>query len=196
MTPLLESALELQKFFLGQGWGFCIIGGLAVLRWGEPRFTRDVDVTLLSGFGREDEFIAPILGGGYTGRIPDAGDFARRNRVLLLNSPQGVPIDIALGGLPFESLAVDRSSLFTFAPECALRTCSAEDLMVQKLFSFRTRDVLDVETVVVRQQGRLDWDYIETQLRPLAEVKDQPEIMAAYSRLKLCASDNQNPRRG
>lgn len=69
-----------------------------------------------------------------------------------MNSPQGIPIEIALGALPFEALAVDRSSLFPFAPDCALRTCSAEDLIVQKLFSFRTRDVLDVETVVVRQR--------------------------------------------
>jgi hypothetical protein len=184
MTPLLESALALQGFFLGRGWRFCIIGGIAVLRWGEPRFTRDIDVTLLSGFGHEDEFIVPMLAGGYSGRISDAADFARRNRVLLLNSPQGIPIDIAFGALPFETLTCDRSSLFTFAPGCALRTCSAEDLIVQKLFSFRTRDQLDVETIVVRQQGRLDWDYIERQLGPLAALKDQTEIMAKFSSLK------------
>ena len=32
--------------------------------------------------------------------------------------------------------------------------------MVQKLFAFRTRDVADVETIVVRQRGRLDWAYV------------------------------------
>jgi hypothetical protein len=125
-----------------------------------------------------------MLDGGYSGRISDAADFARRNRVLLLNSPQGIPIALALGALPFEALAVDRSSLFTFAPNCVLRTCSAEDLIVQKLFSFRTRDLLDVETVVVRQQGRLDWDYIQTRLEPMAGLKDQPEIMAKFFSLK------------
>ena len=98
MTPLLEAALELQNFFEERQWRFCIIGGIAVLRWGEPRFTRDVDVTLLAGFDRENEFIEPIFSSKYRGRISDAADFARRNRVLLLNSPQGVPIDIALGG--------------------------------------------------------------------------------------------------
>jgi len=136
------------------------------LRWGEPRFTRDVDVSLLSGFGREDEFIAPILSSAYRGRIPEAGEFARRNRVSLLDSPDGVPIDIALAGLPFEALAVERASLYEFEPGCSLRTCSAEDLMVQKLFAFRTRDVAGVETIVVRQRGHLDWTYIEKQLGP------------------------------
>src|SRR5690242_15166458 len=98
MTPLFEAALDLQKFFVARSWQFCIIGGIAVLRWGEPRFTRDVDVTLLSGFGHEDEYITPLLAGGYSGRIPDAAAFARRHRVLLINAYNGVPIDIALGG--------------------------------------------------------------------------------------------------
>ena len=98
MTPLLAAALELQGFLDRRQWKFCIIGGIALLRWGEPRFTRDVDVSLFSGFGREEEFIEPILSSAYRGRIPDAGEFARRNRVLLLDSPDGVPIDIAPGG--------------------------------------------------------------------------------------------------
>src|SRR5438552_3575923 len=32
-----------------QGWRFCIIGGLALQRWGEPRLTRDIDI----GFSAE-----------------------------------------------------------------------------------------------------------------------------------------------
>ena len=71
MTPLLEAALELQNLFTRLEWRFCVIGGIALLRWGEPRFTRDVDVALLTGFGSEDDFIAPILASGYRGRIAD-----------------------------------------------------------------------------------------------------------------------------
>ena len=98
---------------------------------------------------------SPILS-AYRGRIPDAGEFARRNRVLLVDSFGGVPIDIALAGLPFEALAVERGSLYEFEPGCSLRTCSAEDLMVHKLFAFRTRDRADVESIVVRQRLRLE----------------------------------------
>ena len=93
MTPILEAARDLQAFLTERKWKFCIIGGIALLRWGEPRFTRDVDVTLLSGFGREDEFIAPLLESGYRGRVPDPAAFARRNRVLLLTAPGGTPVE-------------------------------------------------------------------------------------------------------
>lgn len=183
MTPLFEAARDLQFFLETRRWRFAIIGGLALLRWGDPRFTRDVDVSLLCGFGREDEFIAPFFECGYRGRISDAAAFARRNRVLLLEAPNGVPIDIALAGLPFEEGVVVRSSMFEFAPGCSLRTCSAEDLIVFKLFAFRQRDLADVETVVTRQRGRLDWEYIEKHLAPLAEIKDSPEIMDTLARL-------------
>src|SRR5260370_15249035 len=109
MTPLLEAASELQDFLNQRQWLFCIIGGIALLRWGEPRFTRDVDVTLLCGFGREEEFIDPLLASAYRGRISRADDLARRNRVLLTESPNGVPIAVALGALPFARALVIRS---------------------------------------------------------------------------------------
>ena len=45
-------------------------------------------------------------------------------------------------------------------------------------------DIHDAESVAIRQKTRLDWDYIEEQLRPLAEVKDQPEILRTFVRLR------------
>lgn len=184
MTPLFAAALRLQTLFEQRRWRFCIIGGIALLRWGQPRFTRDVDVTLLTGFGNEDSFILPVLSAGYRGRIQDAEAFARRNRVLLVESPEGVPIDIALGGLPFEERAIGRASPFEFEPGCILTCCSAEDLVVLKLFAFRPRDVADVESIAVRQRGRLDWTYIAEQLAPLAELKDEPAILDKLARLR------------
>jgi hypothetical protein len=185
MTPLLEAALEFQTLLEKWNWKFCIIGGIAVLRWGEPRYTRDVDLTLLTGFGREEQFIAPILEAGYKGRIPDVAVFAAKNRVMLLDSPSGVPFDVALAGLPFEEQMVDRATLFEFEPGCLLRTCSAEDLVIQKLFAFRKRDVLDADTIVTRHGNTLDWSYIERHLSDLAELKEEPEIMEYFSKIRL-----------
>jgi len=184
MSGFIEAAGSLQHLFEARGWRFCFIGGIAVLRWGEPRFTRDIDVSLLCPFGSEGEIAAQLLGSQYTGRIPDAADFARRNRVLLLQSARGVPIDIALAALPFEESMIERSSPFEFEPGSTLRTCSAEDLMVLKFFAFRPRDVLDAETIAIRRQAALDWNYIETNLRPLADLKGQPEIMATFEKLR------------
>jgi hypothetical protein len=184
MNTLIEAARSLQSFLELQYWRFCFIGGLAVLRWGEPRLTRDIDVTLLCPFGREDDVTVPLLNNGYTPRISDAREFARRNRVLLLQSRDAIPIDIALGTLPFEEAMIERATLFEFEPDCSLRTCSAEDLVVLKLFACRPRDVVDAEGIAIRRQGKLDWPYIEANLAPLAEVRDQPEIMNTLRRVR------------
>jgi len=101
MKRLFAAALEIQRFFEQREWQFCIIGGVAYLRRGEPRFTQDVDITLLTGFGREEGFIQALLAAGYRERTPGAARFALRKRVLLLDTPAGVPVDVALAGLPF-----------------------------------------------------------------------------------------------
>jgi hypothetical protein len=176
LNEVIRAAAELQTFCETEGWRFCLIGGLAVQRWGEPRETVDVDLTLLTGFGGEDRFVSALIG-RFDPRIDEAADFARVNRVLLLRARSGVGLDIALGGLPFEETAVSRSSVFTFPPDVSLRTCSAEDLIVLKAFADRPKDWVDVDGIIIRQSGRIDWAYVRTQLAPLAELKEAPEIM-------------------
>jgi hypothetical protein len=106
-------------------------------------------------------------------RIDDAAEFAAVNRVLLLRAPSGVGLDIALGGLPYEELIVQRSSLFNYPPDIPLRTCAPEDLIILKVFADRPKDWIDIEGVIVRQSPRLDWSYIHEQLAPLAELKER-----------------------
>lgn len=184
---LFGVARELQDFCDGQRWNSCFIGGIAVQRWSQARVTRDVDLTLLTGFGDEVRYIEELLA-KFEPRIDDAAAFALRNRVLLLMSSSGVGIDISLGALPFEHLVVKRASLYEFAPDLALRTCSAEDLMVMKLFAFRGIDLRDAEGIAVRHGNMLNWRYVEEQLVPLAEAKEDPEILNEFKRIRSLSS--------
>lgn len=176
MTEVLHSAAELQAFCQARGWRFCFIGGIALLRWGEPRETIDADLTLLTGFGGEEPYIGELLG-RFESRVPDGLQFALINRVVLLRSTSGVGLDVALGGLLFEESAVRRATGFEFLPGLSLITCTAEDLIVMKAFAARPKDWVDVEGIIVRQAGRLDWDYVDQYLRPLVELKDAPGIL-------------------
>jgi predicted nucleotidyltransferase len=177
MTDLVEEAAELQKFLEKKGWKFCFIGGLAIQCWSQPRLTKDMDLTLLTGFGAEEPFIDDLLL-AYTPRRTDAREFALTYRVLLLQTASGIGIDIALAGLPFEELSVERSTLVEFAPNIRLRTCTAEDLIVMKAFADRSQDRIDLRGILVRRGTRnLDWNYIWEHLTPLAEVKESPEIL-------------------
>jgi hypothetical protein len=176
MNGVITAAAEIQAFCERRAWRFCFIGGLALQRWAEPRETVDVDLTLITGFGNEEGFIDPMLE-NFEPRISHAAQFARERRVLLLRSREGVGLDIALGALPFEERMVERSSKFKFPPNIELRTCSAEDLIVLKAFAGRPQDWIDVERTIIRQTGQLDWQYVFDQLRPLAELKESPQIL-------------------
>ena len=182
MIDVFHVGEMVQAFCHQQGWRFCFIGGVALQRWGEPRVTKDVDLTLVVGFGDEDRYVEKLLQ-RFLPRIEDAKNFAVANRVLLLQSPDGIGIDIALGGLPYEELVVARATPFEFLPQLSLLTCSAEDLVVLKAFANRDRDWSDVEGVLTRQTT-LDWDYIESHLQPLAEAKESTEIVDRLLRLR------------
>jgi hypothetical protein len=182
VIDLFRVAEDVQRLCLEEGWKFCFIGGVALQRWGEPRVTVDVDLTLLTGFEEEGRYVDRLLR-QFGPRVADAKDFALANRVLLLKSPTGIGIDIALGGLPYEELVVTRATSFEFLPQLELLTCSAEDLIVLKAFADRPRDWNDIQGIVVRQRI-IDWDYVDLQLRPLAEAKESPHILERLLRLQ------------
>lgn len=184
MKNLVQLAGEIQQFILSRRWKFCFIGGLAVQHWGEPRLTRDIDLSLYTGFGQEDGFVATLLE-AYEARIPDARVFASSNRVVLLRSSEGIGIDVSLAALPFEESLIERAVDVEMMPGLALRICSAEDLIILKAFASRPMDWRDVETIVARQETQnLNWSLIEHELSPLVELKGEPEIVVRLARLK------------
>jgi hypothetical protein len=182
VNPLFEAAVEIQAFCASRNWGNAIIGGLAVQRWGEPRQTRDVDLTVLSGFGTENAFVDALLE-RFLPRRPDARQFALDRRVLLVQAANGVPLDISLAALPFEERVIDRSSEYAFGPASLVRTCSAEDLVVLKAFADRPQDWLDIEGVVVRQGAALNRSQVIEELAPLLELKEDPDPGLTLRRL-------------
>lgn len=182
MNPLFAAALQLQRFFETRAWRFCFIGGLAVQRWGEPRLTLDVDCTLLTGFGHEAQYVDELLA-AFIGRVEHPRDFALAHRVLLLHGASRVPLDIALGAMPFEERCIERASAFDIGGSQSLTICSAEDLVVFKAFAGRERDWLDIEGIVLRQVEALDADTIWRELIPLLELKGDAEAEPRLRRL-------------
>lgn len=187
MIELLHAAAEVQSFCRENGWNFCFIGGIALQRWGEPRVTRDVDLTVFTGFQNERQILESLLA-RFSARISNGFEFALQHRVVLLQSRSGIGIDISLAGLPFEESVVARASDFQFLPDVSLHTCSAEDLIVYKAFANRSRDWADIEGILIRQGKMLDWDYIGRQLKPLVELKEEPEICETLMRHKAQAA--------
>ena len=182
MNALLQAAVEIQFFLRNAGERFCFIGGIVVQRWGEPRFTRDVDLTLLCPYGAEAAAVDRLIA-AFPPRIADAADFARQNRVLLLRNAFQIPIDIALGAIPFEERCVARATEFDLGG-ARLLTCSAEDLVVLKAFAARDRDWADIESIAARQGRQLDWILIFDEFAPLAELREGSQATERLNALR------------
>ena len=155
---------------------------MAVQRWGIPRFTQDIDLTLLTGFGQEETFIDELLT-ELQPRGPDAREFALSRRVLLARTVEGVEVDVAFGAIPFEERTITRASAWRLPGDVELTTCSAEDLVVHKVFAGRELDWSDVERVLTCQHGNLDLKQIRAELRPLLDLKGTPESLGKFERM-------------
>jgi len=179
VPALLAAARDVFSVLHDAGVRACLIGALAVQRWGQPRATADVDVSALAPYGDEAGALDALLR-RFAPRQPNAKAFAIEYRVLLIASDQGVPIDVALAAFPFELEALDRASAWEPMPGIVLPTCSAEDLIVYKLVAARPQDLVDIEGIIRRQGHRLDVEPIRRWGQQFVELKEDPILMKPF----------------
>ncbi len=175
----LQAAAKVARWLEEMGIRYFIIGGIALQYWGETRLTRDVDVTVLVKPEQLEGFFQEALK-LFRPRIPDALEFARQHRVLLLETENGVPIDISLGIFGYEEEAWEHSKEMEFAGIGRLRLISAEDLIVHKCVAGRPRDVEDVESILVRQRLQVDVERIRSWLKAFREVVEEHDPLALF----------------
>lgn len=184
MIDLIEEAERLQDFLESRGRNFYFIGGITVQVWGQPRLTQDIDLTVFTELENEAEFVAEMIE-EYKPKFSSPTEFALTERILPLSSKEGIGIDLNLGGLSDMSSALARSSYQEFIGDIKLRILSAEDLLIAKTSAARTRDWIDIESVIIRQDD-LDWSYIFASLDALLQYED---IRLEIQRLKDLKSE-------
>lgn len=136
------------------------IGGQAVLLHGEPRLTRDIDVTL--GIGPEEmlKIVDAAQDAGLNPLPEDPDAFVAETHVLPSEKPgTGVRVDFILSTTPYEAQAIDRAVKVAIRGE-SVPVAAAEDLIIHNLFTGRPRDLEDAAGVVRRKREELDWKYI------------------------------------
>lgn len=165
----LNRLLEKHKY---QG---VIIGGVAVGFLGKPRFTADVDAVILLSIREVSKFLELAQAENIEPRVQNIEEFARKNRVLLLeHSPTKVEIDISLGIMPFEEELVERGSIKSFS-DLFVHLPTPEDLIIMKAIAHRPKDLEDIRTIVDNNPN-LDNARIEKWIRDFAEVLEMPDL--------------------
>jgi len=180
MTVLEQALAEIVALLERLQIDYMVIGGIANAVWGEPRATVDVDVTVAV-----DEDAIPNTVDQISRRIrlavADPVAFVQETRVLPLDTPNGVRIDVIFALLPFEMDAIRRARTVTLAGR-AVRVVTPEDLVLMKIISERSRDLADAEALTRRRIHDLDRDYLEPRIRDMAALLERPEILDRWHR--------------
>jgi hypothetical protein len=161
------------------GIPYMIIGGQAVLLYGEPRLTRDIDITLGVNIDRLEALLALAQQLSLKILPQDAAAFVRQTMVLpTLDEATGIRVDFIFSFTPYESQAIQRAKKVRILDQDVC-FAAVEDLIIHKIFAGRPRDIEDVQTVILKNPA-LDIPYIEEWLRAFDDASDDKKFLLTF----------------
>jgi len=144
----------------GRNIPYMIIGGQAVLLYGEPRLTRDIDVTVGLGIDGLEKITEAVKALGLAIQVANVEDFVGKTMVLpTLDGRSGIRVDFIFSFSAYERQAIERAKEVKF-DSTPVRFASLEDVVIHKLVAGRARDIEDVVTVLLKNPG-YDKKYIQ-----------------------------------
>jgi len=176
-TRLLRAlATVLQRF--GDRW--YLFGAQAVVAWGRPRLTADVDVTVFLEPEEPEGFAIAMKQAGFELRVRDVAGFVRRTRVLpFLHLETNLPLDIVLGGPGLEEEFLHRARRIDVGGT-AVRVIAPEDLVASKVLAGRAKDLEDVRTILLAQRKTLDIDGVRSLLGAIETAIDRRDLLPLF----------------
>jgi predicted nucleotidyltransferase len=161
---------------------YMIIGGQAVLLYGEPRLTKDIDITLGVNIDRLDELLLIVRGLSLTPLPDDVPSFVQKTMVLpVLEKSTGIRVDFIFSFTPYESQAIGRAKRIKISGQ---EVCFAplEDLVIHKIFAGRPRDLEDVRTLILKNPG-IDVPYIRRWLKEFDRAAEGKRFLRTFERV-------------
>jgi predicted nucleotidyltransferase len=182
MNPRFEAAWEIHQFLTQGHIRYAVIGGIALQRWGDQRFTKDVDLSVAASLTEGAAGLVRLITERFPSRHSDPLDFARRTRMILITASNGVDIDISLALPGYEDEMLARAIDYEIEAGKSIRLCSAEDLIIHKSVAGRPQDVTDIQGIVYRQGEKLDLDYVRSWLGQFADLLENMEVLDRFER--------------
>lgn len=171
-----ELLAALAEVLRARGTRWYLFGAQAVIIWGAPRMSADVDVTVEIAPEEADGFVAHMEEAGFELRISDVDEFVARTRVLpFLHLKTEIPLDVVLAGPGLEELFLDRVREVEVAGT-PMPVISPEDLIVTKILAGRPKDIDDVRGILRERQPSLNLDLIRETLGLLDQALDRSDL--------------------
>ena len=129
---------------------YMVIGGQAVLLYGEPRLTRDIDITLGIGVNelRKDQKNHSAI--GLKILVKNDKEFVERTMVLpTIEKKSGIRVDFIFSFSPYERQAIERAKDIKLG-RTLVKFASLEDVVIHKVIAGRARDMEDMKSILLK----------------------------------------------
>ena len=166
------------------GWGpWYVFEAQAVIAYGVPRLSADVDVTLRLSPDDPERFTADMHEAGFALRVDDP-DFVRRTRVMpFVHLSTAMPVDVVLAASGLEDEFLDRARVVDLGGT-SVPLIDPEDLIIAKVLAGRPKDVEDARSLWRIRGQRLDADRIHRTLRLLEEALSQSDLVSSFESVR------------
>jgi len=141
-----------------------VIGGQAVLLYGEPRLTKDIDITLGIGVEELEKVKSVVARLGLKVLVDNVENFVKKTMVLpTLDEKSGIRVDFIFSYSPYERQAIERAKDVKFG-KVSVKFASLEDVVIHKVIAGRARDIEDIKSLLLKNP-HYDAEYITRWLR-------------------------------
>jgi predicted nucleotidyltransferase len=162
---------------------YMIIGGQAVLIYGRPRLTRDIDITL--GIDADDFALVEKTCKKLKLKMlhENPKNFAKETNVLPAEEPtSGIRIDFIFSFSPYETKAIKRAKEIII-DNYPVKFASCEDVIIHKMVAARAIDAEDVKSILIKNKDSIDLEYITGWLLEFSKISENEGILEGFNRL-------------
>ena len=163
---------------------YMIIGGQAVLLYGVPRLTRDIDITLgldIDSLPAIKKLCSDLK---LEIRPKDADVFVKNTMVLPVEDPKTkIRVDFIFSFSAYEKEAIKRSVKVKLEGCCA-HFASVEDIIIHKIFAGREIDLADIENIITKMgREKIDRAYIKRWLKELKSWSCGAKLLSVFDKI-------------
>ena len=180
--PVQPAAVELLAALapVAERWGrWCVFGAQAVVAYGVPRLSADVDVTLALVPDAPEHFARDMQAAGFSLRVSDP-DFVQRTRVMpFVHESTGMPLDVVLAGSGLEDEFLQRAVSIDIGGT-RVPVIEQSDLIIAKVLAGRPKDVDDASALWQLHGREMDASRIRHILQLLEEALGQSDLVSSF----------------
>lgn len=168
LSEELNRALDaFAEVFAARSIPYALIGGLATLLRGRPRFTQDIDFILevpqVDLPGLLDDLVARGFGLDVVKTIKE---YTREHFTSFRFG--SVRIDWLKPVLPIYAMAMTTATDVEWSSGHRLKVASPEGIVLTKMLSFRPQDQVDIETLIIANRDSFDAEFVRREWAPFA----------------------------